>query len=106
MWRLDSSIPMKSIKSRIQHTLFHLILKSQPKGKQESGYVIVVVIGMIIAMGSMLITAALTSKVDTNSTKYSANSATGFYAAEAGLNLRAKDIRSTLVSLSGCKLGK
>jgi hypothetical protein len=45
-------------------------------------------------MVAMLLTAELVTRVDSNSTKSSGNSAAGFYAAEAGLNLRAKNIRT------------
>jgi Tfp pilus assembly protein PilX len=88
---------MKSSPTSLQKLLFKLLLKYHPKQRSEGGYIIVVVMGMIIAMSTMLLTAALTSKVDNNSTRASGNSAGGFYAAEAGLNVRAKDIRSRFV---------
>jgi Tfp pilus assembly protein PilX len=88
---------MKSLNSRSERMLFKLLLQLQRKPQQESGYIIVVVMGMVLALSTMLITAALTSKVDTNNSRASGNSAAGFYAAEAGLNLRAKDIRDTFV---------
>lgn len=53
-----------------------------------------VVAGMIVAMSTMLLTAELVTRVDNNSTKSSGNSAAGFYAAEAGLNIRARTIRA------------
>jgi hypothetical protein len=88
---------MKRLSSRSERILFNFLLQLQRKPQQESGYVIVVVMGMVLALGTMLITAALTSKVDTNNSKASANSAAGFYAAEAGLNLRAKAVRDTFI---------
>jgi LysM repeat protein len=88
---------MKRLSSRSERTLFRLLSHLQRKPQQESGYVIVVVMGMVLALGTMLITAALTSKVDTNNSRASGNNAAGFYAAEAGLNLRAKAIRDTFV---------
>jgi hypothetical protein len=81
----------------MQKLLFKFLTKYQSKHRAEGGYVIVVVMGMVISMSSMLLTAALTSKVDSNSTKASGNSAGGFYAAEAGLNIRAKNIRTKFV---------
>ena len=86
---------MKLFNSQVQHTLFNLLIHLQKKPKQEQGYIIVVVMGMILALSTMLVTAALTSKVDTNTTRASRNTAAGFYAAEAGLNLRAQDIRTS-----------
>jgi hypothetical protein len=88
---------MKRLNSRSERTLFNLLLHLQHKPQQESGYIIVVVMGMVLALSTVLITAALTSKVDTNNSRASGNSAAGFYAAEAGLNLRAKAIRDTFV---------
>ena len=85
---------MKASNSRSQRTLFNLVLHLQKKSKPEKGYIIVVVMGMILALSTMLVTAALTSKVDSNNSRASRNSAAGFYAAEAGLNLRAQDVRS------------
>jgi hypothetical protein len=65
--------------------------------QSEGGYIIVVAGGMIVAMATMLLTAELVARVDANGTKSSGNSAAGFYAAEAGLNLRAKDIKTKFV---------
>jgi hypothetical protein len=75
-------------------TLFKLLLSLNSRSRNEGGYIIVVVMGMIIAMSSMLLTAELVSRVDNNSTKSSGNSTAGFYAAEAGLNIRARDIKT------------
>jgi Tfp pilus assembly protein PilX len=86
---------MKRQIHKLQHTLFQLYFQLQAKQKPEGGYIVVVVMAMVLVLGSMLITAALTSKVDGNNSRSSTNSTTGFYAAEAGLNLRAQDIRNT-----------
>lgn len=85
---------MKRLVLHSQRTLFKLLLHLQPAPRSEGGYIIVVVAGMIVAMSAMLLTGELVSRVDNNSTKASGNSAAGFYAAEAGLNLRARSIRS------------
>lgn len=86
---------MKPFVSRPQQILFKLLLNLNTRSRNEGGYIIVVVAGMIIAMSTMLLTAELVSRVDNNSTKSSGNSTAGFYAAEAGLNLRARDIKTT-----------
>jgi hypothetical protein len=52
---------------------------------------------MVLALSTMVITAALMSKTDSSGSKASARSATGFYSAEAGLNLRAKTIKDTFI---------
>jgi hypothetical protein len=86
---------MKRSGSRSQKILFSLLIQlRRHRASSEGGYIIVVVAGMIVAMAAMLLTAELVARVDTNSTKSSGNSAAGFYAAEAGLNLRAKEIRT------------
>jgi hypothetical protein len=86
---------MKPFVSRPQQILFKLLLNLNARSRNEGGYIIVIVAGMIIAMSTMLLTAELVSRVDNNSTKSSGNSTAGFYAAEAGLNLRARDIKTT-----------
>jgi hypothetical protein len=83
---------MKRLASRTQQTLFKLLLHLQPAPRSEGGYIIVVVAGMIVAISAMLLSAELLGRVDSSSTKSSGNSSAGFYAAEAGLNLRAKEI--------------
>jgi hypothetical protein len=88
---------MKPFVSNSHHILLKLFLNLNARSRNEGGYIIVVVMGMIIAMSSMLLTAELVSRVDNNSTKSSGNSTAGFYAAEAGLNLRAKDLKTTFV---------
>jgi hypothetical protein len=85
---------MKRLTAHTQKILLKIFLDLQPTSRTEGGYIIVVVAGMVVAMSAMLLTGELVSRVDNNSTKASGNSAAGFYAAEAGLNLRAKAIRS------------
>lgn len=84
---------MKRSVSRSSRTVFNLLLHLGHRSQSEGGYIIVVVAGLIVAISAMLLTGELFSRADSNSTKSSGNSAAGFYAAEAGLNLRAKNIR-------------
>ncbi|HEY9828120.1 MAG TPA: hypothetical protein V6D19_22005 [Stenomitos sp.] len=86
--------PLRFTRPSCDRTLFRLVLHLQGASKQEGGYIIVIVAGLLLAMTTMLLTAQLASRVDSSSTKASGNSAAGFYAAEAGLNLRAKSIRA------------
>jgi hypothetical protein len=88
---------MKPSNSRSQQTLFKFLLSLQSKPHKEGGYIIVIVAGMIVAISAMLITGEIVSRVDNNSTKSSGNSTAGFYAAEAGLNLRAKYIKAKFI---------
>lgn len=89
---------MKRPSSHLSQTLFRLVLPRKiARPQSEGGYIIVAVGGMIVAMATLLLTAELVARVDSSGTKSSGNSAAGFYAAEAGLNLRAKDIKTKFV---------
>jgi hypothetical protein len=85
---------MKRSGSLFSRIVFKLLLSPRLRSQSEGGYIIVVVAGMIVAVSAMLLTAELVARVDSNSTKSSGNSAAGFYAAEAGLNRRAKVIKA------------
>lgn len=86
---------MKRQPKKFQKSLFHLYLCLQQRQQMEGGYSLVVTIAMLIILSTLLISAAIISKVDTISTNASAKSNIGFYAAEAGLNIRAQEIRTT-----------
>jgi hypothetical protein len=89
---------MKRPSPHLSHSLFRLVLPRKiVRPQSEDGYIIIAVGGMIFAMATLLLTAELVARVDSNGTKSSGNSAAGFYAAEAGLNLRAKDIKTKFV---------
>lgn len=84
---------MKYHSSRFHHSLFQLLVRLQRTRQQEGGYSLVVTVAMLLILSTLLISAAVVSKVDSASTSASARSSNGFFAAEAGLNLRAKQIR-------------
>jgi hypothetical protein len=89
---------MKRLSPHLSQTRSCLILHRKiTRAQSEGGYIIVAVGGMIVAMATLLLTAELVARVDSNGTKSSGNSAAGFYAAEAGLNLRAKDVKTKFV---------
>ncbi len=88
---------MNPHKSCFQKILFKLLLNLHAKSRSEGGYIIVIVAGMIVAISAMLLTGEIVSRVDNNSTKSSGKSTAGFYAAEAGLNLRAKAIKAKFI---------
>ncbi|NJK41158.1 MAG: hypothetical protein HC934_07035 [Acaryochloridaceae cyanobacterium SU_2_1] len=85
---------MKSQPQTFQQSLFLLLVRVQRYRHQEGGYSLVVSIAMLLILSTLLITAAVVSKIDSSSTSASARSNTGFFAAEAGLNIRAKLIRN------------
>jgi Tfp pilus assembly protein PilX len=67
---------------------------SSPEVRQ-GGYTLVITLAVLLILSVLLLTYAITSKVDNASSNASAKGNTGFYAAEAGLNLRAKAIYNT-----------
>lgn len=85
---------MKYNSSRFHHSLFQLLVRLQQTRQKEGGYSLVVTVAMLLILSTLLISAAVVSKVDTASTNASARSSNGFYAAEAGLNLRASQIQT------------
>jgi hypothetical protein len=79
------------------NTWLSLFSQLQRRSNPEEGYVLVVVMGMMLTLSSLFITSAITTKVDTATGKASENSSSGFYAAEAGLNMRAKKIKDIFI---------
>lgn len=84
---------MKSQYKNFQQLMLLRLVRLQKCNYEESGFVLVIVISMVLILTSLLAAYGLLSKIETASTKSSASSNTGFYVAEAGLNLRAKEIR-------------
>jgi hypothetical protein len=75
--------------------LFSLLLRTyRPSKSSDSGYVLFATIGVLLSLLALLLTYTVASKVESSISKRSAESNTGFYSAEAGLNLRAKAIRT------------
>jgi Tfp pilus assembly protein PilX len=64
---------------------------------QPGGYTLVITLAVLLILSVLLLTYAITSKVDNASSNASAKGTTGFYAAEAGLNLRAKEVYDRFV---------
>jgi hypothetical protein len=85
---------------RNQTTLFLMLLLLRLQSKKRhssSGYTLVITIAVLLVLSVLLITYAITSKVDSVSSTATAKSNTGFYSAEAGLNRRAERIRAKFV---------
>ncbi len=66
--------------------------RDQHEYERQGGYTLVITLAVLLILSVLLLTYAITSKVDNASTNASAKGNTGFYAAEAGLNLRAKAV--------------
>ncbi len=84
---------MKYHPRNIQNILFLQLMRLQERRSSQGGYSLVVTVAMLLILSTLLISAAVVSKVNTASTTSSAKSNSGFFGAEAGLNIRAKDIR-------------
>ncbi|NCO75998.1 MAG: hypothetical protein GW795_05570 [Cyanobacteria bacterium] len=80
-----------------RHLLFLFqLLKSQHsrKSNQEQGYILVVALGIVLALsGLMALYAKTNNNTEQETTNASVSSNTGFYNAEAQLNIRANEIR-------------
>lgn len=88
---------MKYRNNVFQRAMLLKLVSLQRNKQQDGGFVFVVVIAMTLILTSLFAVYSLLSKTETLSTKASINSNTGFYAAEAGLNLRAKLIQDKFV---------
>lgn len=79
--------------------LLVILLKSQNgNSSSEKGYVLVVAIAIILGVSGLVALYAKTSQVQQTSTTAAIDSSTGFYGAEAGLNLRADELRKKFVN--------
>jgi hypothetical protein len=89
---------MKRQPNQTTSFLMLLLLRLQTgQNRASGGYTLVITIAVLLVLSVLLITYAITSKVDSVSSTASAKSNTGFYNAEAGLNRRAEAIRAAFV---------
>jgi Tfp pilus assembly protein PilX len=84
---------MKYQKKDSQQAMLLMLVRLQRYRLQDEGYAMVVVIVMLLILASLLTAFMLLSKTETASTKATSSGNTGYYAAEAGLNLRAKQVQ-------------
>jgi Tfp pilus assembly protein PilX len=82
-------------RSELLNLWIRCLVKLQNPQPQEGGYILVIIMGMVLVISGLFLTTSLTSKVDTASSRAVDQNTTGFYAAEAGLNLRAQEVRQT-----------
>jgi hypothetical protein len=74
-----------------------LILLCQKQSPTAQGYILFLIISVSIALSGLLVAYALLAKVHSISMKSSADSNSGFYSAEAALNVRAEQLRSIFI---------
>lgn len=67
------------------------------KEKKEEGFVLISTIMLLAVLTAFLAAYVETTRLETATTLNSKDSASGFYAAEAGLNIRAEEIRTRFV---------
>ena len=87
----------KNHSSKRRNWFLSVLLKSQ-KLSSDGGYILVIVLGLVLGISVLLALQAKSSRVEQLNTTASVDSNTGFYAAEAGLNLRAEEIRQIFIS--------
>ncbi len=63
----------------------------------ERGFALITVLLMLVVVMSLMGAYLVTSNIELAQTKYSKDSLSGFYTAEAGLNIRAEEIRQIFV---------
>jgi hypothetical protein len=68
--------------------------------RDNSGFVLISTLLMLSVFLALFGAYFLTTSIDTASTRYSKDTVTGFYGAEAGLNIRAENIRSIFVGFN------
>lgn len=88
---------MKSQNNVFQRAMLLKLVRLQKYKQQDGGFILVVVIAMTLILTSLFAVYGLLSKTETSSTTASVRSNSGFYAAEAGLNLRAKQVLDKFV---------
>lgn len=83
-----------SSQSPLRYLLLALI-RLQGLKTSEQGFIVFFVASIIVLLSLIWVAYGLLSRIDSSSTAASVRSNSGFYAAEYGLNLRAKEIRET-----------
>ncbi len=78
-----------------KHLVIFLISRYQKS--TEKGYILVLVLGLVLAINALLMAYAVLTKVERITMRDSSDLNSGFYGAEAGLNLRAEKLRQTFV---------
>jgi hypothetical protein len=76
-----------------------LLLRAyQTRQKNDPGYILFFTVGIVLALTGLVLTYSLANRVEQAQAKASAAGSSGFYAAEAGLNLRAKDVKDKFLN--------
>ncbi|CCQ56473.1 hypothetical protein [Crocosphaera watsonii] len=87
---------MKKLSPSTQKYIFFLKSLYQ----SSKGYTFILALALGLTLHSLLVAYAVVIRVESISTKGSADSNNGFYGAEAGLNRRAEEIRKTFVDFN------
>ncbi|MEM8778293.1 MAG: hypothetical protein AAGF26_05350 [Cyanobacteria bacterium P01_G01_bin.49] len=78
-----------------QRLIWLLIKASRQSSTSDKGYVLMLVIGLALALNALLLAYAVISKVERVTAGASSDTNSGFYGAEAALNIRAEELRQT-----------
>lgn len=63
--------------------------------KNDAGFALVTALIMVVVLGALVSAYFFTTMIELSSTESAADSVSGFYAAEAGVNIRAQEVRAT-----------
>lgn len=88
---------MSHFQSSTQKYLLFRLAELQVRKESSGGYALVATVAMIIILSGLFVTASIVGSIDSTTTRASEKSSQGFFAAEAGLNIRARDIKSVYV---------
>ncbi|MGI0480209.1 hypothetical protein ACN4EE_05400 [Geminocystis sp. CENA526] len=87
---------MKTIDRNFRQKFLSFLL--QRKANHQEGYVLVLAIGVVVGLAGLVALYARTSRVEKYSNTATVDSNSGFYGAEAGLNLRANKLREVYLN--------
>ncbi|MBF2058018.1 MAG: hypothetical protein IGQ45_12590 [Cyanobacterium sp. T60_A2020_053] len=80
-------------------SIIPFLIKLQKSQKSsDGGYVLVIAIGTILALSGLLVVYGQSNRVQKTAIDSNIDSSSGFYAAEAGLNLRAQNVRDLFLN--------
>lgn len=91
---------MNKLSQTNKHLIFFLKSLSQQSLNKDKGYLFILVLGLGLALHSLLVAYAVVNKVERITTRSASDINSGFYGAEAGLNRRAEEIRQTFVDFN------
>jgi hypothetical protein len=66
--------------------------------RRDTGFALITVLSLVVLMGVLIVSYFAITNIELGTVRSAVDSTTGFYAAEAGLNIRGEEIRSIFVN--------